>query len=820
MVEVKQGSFYLGGSAPPATDPSATQLMYDARNLTTHGVIVGMTGSGKTGLAIDLLEEALLSGISALVIDPKGDMGNLLLNFPDLRPEDFLPWVNEGDAARKGMSVPDFAAKTATDWREGLASWGIGPDRMRRLKDGAQFAIYTPGSSAGIPLNVVGSLAVPSLGWDTEEETLRDEIEGFVSSLLGMAGIDADPIASREHVLLSNLVEASWRQARDMDLASLIQQVQDPPLRKLGVFELDAFFPPKDRTALAMRLNGLVASPSFAAWLEGPPLDPRTLLEPADGKPRASIISLAHLSDTERQFVITLLLSRVVTWMRGLPGTTDLRAVVYMDEVFGFAPPTAAPPSKKPILTLLKQARAFGVGMLLATQNPVDLDYKAMSNAGAWFIGRLQTDRDKARILEGLQSASGGVDVSALDTMIGGLEQRRFVLHDTHAGEPQVFQSRWAMSYLRGPLTREQIQSLTKDAPERHARASVAPAPEPAAASAPPPLPASAPGTPQTPAPVPAEGEVPVAPAVAGGVRAFYLDPAAPWASSIGAVPGGPRLRAGVVARVHLRFDDTKAGIDHVEEWEAVWFPLERGMDPEAARPVDYDDRDLRPDPPAGALYVIPEAPIRDGDFFSRGSADLKANLTRNRNVTVFRNPSLKLYSRVGESREEFATRCDQAAQAEADRDTAKIKDRLEQRRDRLAAAVDTARRQLDQARVDAKERGHQELLAGAGSVLSILLGGRSNARSMAGRVGGALGGASSRRSMKSRAEERERVAGQRVAGREEDLRQLEQEILDDVAEIDDRWRQQGAEIEEIEIGLESADVQVDELALVWIPTA
>lgn len=813
----------LGGQVDPAShERGDTPTKLSSGDLTTHGVIVGMTGSGKTGLAIDLLEEALLSGISALVIDPKGDMGNLLLNFPDLRPEDFLPWVNEGDAARKGMSVPDFAAKTATDWREGLASWGVEPDRMRRLKEGARFAIYTPGSSAGIPLNVVGSLAVPSLGWDTEEETLRDEIEGFVSSLLGMAGIQADPIASREHVLLSNLVESSWRRGRDMDLASLIQQAQDPPLRKLGVFELDAFFPPKDRTALAMRLNGLMASPSFAAWLEGPPLDPRTLLEPADGKPRASIISLAHLSDAERQFVVTLLLSRVATWMRSLPGTTDLRAVVYMDEVFGFAPPTAAPPSKKPILTLLKQARAFGVGMLLATQNPVDLDYKAMSNAGAWFIGRLQTDRDKARILEGLQSASGGVDVSALDTMIGGLEQRKFVLHDTHEGAPQVFQSRWAMSYLRGPLTREQIQALTKDAPERQAPVPAGPAPQPAEATAgaPASVPAAAPAPPQTPAPMATEGEVPVAPVVAGGVPAFYLDPGAPWASSIGAVPGGPRLQAGVVARVQLRFDDAKAGIDHVEEWEAVWFPLQRGMDPAAARPVDYDDRDLRPDPPAGALYVIPEAPIGDGDFFSRGSADLKANLTRNRGVTVFRNPSLKLYSRAGESREEFAKRCDQAAQAGADRETAKIKDRLALRRDRLEAAVATARRQLEQAQVDARSRGQQELLAGAGSVLSILLGGRANARSMAGRVGGALGGASSRRSMKSRAEERERAGGQRLAGREEDLRQLEQQILDDVAEIDDRWRRKGAEIEEIEIGLESGDVRVDELALVWIPTA
>ncbi len=334
----------------------------------------------------------------------------------------------------------------------------------------AGFTIYTPGSGAGVPLNIIGSLACPDLSWDDDAETLRDEIEGFVSGLLGLVGVEADPISSREHILIANLVEHAWRTGRDLDMATLLAEIQRPPLRKLGVFDLDTFFPEKDRLALAMKLNGLVASPAFSSWVEGPDLDIEKLLWD-EGKPQAAIVYLAHLSDEERQFIVTLILSKVITWMRAQAGTGDLRALVYMDEVFGFVPPTAEPPAKKPILTMLKQARAFGVGMLLSTQNPVDLDYKAMSNAGTWCIGRLQTERDKARILEALQSARGDTDVSELDRTISGLDKRQFLLHNTHEPEPVLFTTRWALSYLRGPLTREQISTLTDYVPDERSSA-------------------------------------------------------------------------------------------------------------------------------------------------------------------------------------------------------------------------------------------------------------------------------------------------------------------------------------------------------------
>ena len=424
-----RGSFHLGNAIDPATGkPGADKVVVGSSDLTTHGVVVGMTGSGKTGLGVVLIEEALLAGIPVLVLDPKGDMANLALVFPDLAPASFRPWISETDAQAEGVTVDEYATKQATIWREGLESNGIGPERLQALRDAAEVTIYTPGSTAGIPLNVVGSLAAPKLSWETEAEALRDEIQSTVTSLLRLVRIDADPLASREHVLLSNLIENAWRAGRNLDLGTLIAEIQSPPLRKLGVFELDQFFPPADRTKLAFTLNALVASPTFAAWGEGEPLDPQAMLFTPEGKPRCAVVYLAHLSEEERQFVVTLVFSKLVTWMRGQQGTPDLRALAYMDEVFGYVPPSAQPPAKKPILTIFKQGRAFGLGLVLSTQNPVDLDYKAMSNAGTWLVGRLQTENDKARVLEGLRSAAGGADVAALDKAIGGLGKRQFLL--------------------------------------------------------------------------------------------------------------------------------------------------------------------------------------------------------------------------------------------------------------------------------------------------------------------------------------------------------------------------------------------------------
>ncbi len=787
--------FFLGGVVDAAGERS-DDVSYEGSDLTTHGVIVGMTGSGKTGLGVIFLEEALLSGIPTLILDPKGDMTNLLLTFPDLAPSDFEPWIDETQAKKDGKTVAEAAAGTAELWKSGLESWGISGSRIAELRDQAGFTIYTPGSTAGVPVNIVGSLAAPTaLDWDDDAETLRDEIQGFVSGLLGLVGIDADPISSREHILLSNVIEHSWRAGRDLDMASLLAQVQAPPMRKLGVFELDDFFPQDDRMELAMKLNGLIASPAFASWTEGPPLDVQSLLWDEQGRPRAAIMYLAHLSDEERQFIVTLLLSKVVTWMRTQAGSGELRALVYMDEVYGFAPPTAEPPAKRPILTLLKQARAFGVGMLLSTQNPVDLDYKAMSNAGTWCIGRLQTERDKARIVEALQSATGEADVAALDDAISGLDKRQFMLHSTRESAPTMFTTRWAMSYLAGPLTRSQIGDLMEDqAPEAIAAGGQAATSAAEPASAPTAL---------------ADDETPVMPEVADGTPVYFLDPAAPWAAEVGSDPTSKRLQAAVAARVQLLYDDTPAKINHKEEWEAIFMPLSQPFDAGAGIAADYDDRDFRKEAPADAVYVLPDAKIDTKTYFSSATTAIKNHLHGEMTVEVFRNPTLKLYSRVGESREEFFQRCDREAQDRADAETAKLRDKYETKIRSTEEKIRTAERRVEELEVDLQGRRQNEMLDQAGAVLGMLMGKRSR-RSL-----GSLG--RSRSATRSK-QQRLASAQDKVDDYLLDLQELDAELAEDVAEIDEKWDEVAGEIEPVEIGLEKTDITVQEIALVWVP--
>ena len=459
------GLFYLGKRFDlKQKQVTSDLLLYESKHLTTHAVCVGMTGSGKTGLGIALLEEAAIDGIPVIAIDPKGDMADLLLTFPELRAKDFLPWVDADEAGRRGLSTEDFAAQTAEQWTKGLAAWGQDGERITRLRDAVDLAIYTPGSTAGLPLTVLRSFDAPPPALVAQPEAYRERIASAVSGLLALLGVVVDPISSREHILLSSILDQAWRVGHNLDMASMIQAVQSPPFEKVGVLDLETFFPAKERFALAMKLNNLLASPGFASWLEGDPLDVGGLLYTRAGKPRLSIVSIAHLSDNERMFFVTILLNEVLAWIRTQPGTSSLRAVLYMDEIFGYFPPTANPPSKVPMLTLLKQGRAFGLGVVLATQNPVDLDYKGLSNAGTWFLGRLQTQRDKDRVLEGLEGASTvaghGFDRKKMDDILSGLANRVFVMNNVHEDHPAVFQTRWALSYLRGPLTREQIQTL------------------------------------------------------------------------------------------------------------------------------------------------------------------------------------------------------------------------------------------------------------------------------------------------------------------------------------------------------------------------
>ncbi|QDU86886.1 AAA-like domain protein [Pirellulimonas nuda] len=460
-----RNSFYLGRDHDLATgQTSATPLLYDSKHLTTHAVCVGMTGSGKTGLCVSLLEEAALDGIPAIVIDPKGDLGNLLLAFPKLRPEDFRPWIDPGEAARKGVDPDAFAQQTADLWRDGLAKWDQGPERVQRYVDSVERIIFTPGSSAGVPLTVLRSFNAPPQELIDDVDLYRARVGSAASGLLALLGIDADPVRSSEHIFLSNVFDHAWRAGRDLGIEQLIREIQQPPFDKVGVMELESFFPAKQRAELAMALNNLLASPAFAGWMQGAPLSVPNLLRSPEGKPRVSILSIADLDDAQRMFFVTILLNEVLAWMRTQPGTGSLRAILYMDEVFGYFPPVGAPPSKLPMLTLLKQARAFGLGVVLATQNPVDLDYKGLSNCGTWLLGRLQTERDKARVMEGLEGASAQAGAQfnkqEMERTLAGLGSRVFLINNVHEDAPRVFHTRWAMSYLRGPLSREQVKTL------------------------------------------------------------------------------------------------------------------------------------------------------------------------------------------------------------------------------------------------------------------------------------------------------------------------------------------------------------------------
>ena len=800
--------FYLGGTIDAASGERTGDLTdYDPGDLTTHGVIVGMTGSGKTGLGIIYLEEALLAGLPALIIDPKGDMTNLLLTFPELRPSDFEPWVDEAEARKEDKTLSELAAEKAALWEKGLGWWDQDGSRIAELEDSAGFTIYTPGSGAGVGINIIGSLEAPGRDWDEHAEALRDEIQGFVSGLLGLVGIEADPISSRDHILLSNLIEHSWKRGKSLDMATLLGQVQRPPIRKLGVFEMDSFFPEDDRMELAMKLNGLVASPSFASWMEGPPLDIESMLWDDSGKPQAAIVYLAHLSDEERQFIVTLLLSKVITWMRGQQGSGDLRALVYMDEVFGFAPPSAAPPSKRPILTMLKQARAFGVGMLLSTQNPVDLDYKAMSNAGTWCIGRLQTERDKARVLEALQSASGSADLDALDVTLSGLDSRQFLLHNTHADAPELFTTRWALSYLAGPLTRPQIETLMDGATPT--RAEVAEEQ---------PEPSGAPEAIGTLADEPVEGSeppavddttTPIMPEVADGVAVRYLDPAAPWIETVGGDPDSKTLTAAIAARVQMLFDDTTAKVNHREEWEAIYIPLGELFDPAGGQAVDYDERDLITTAPDGATYRLPMAPIHTKTYFSRAQTAIRDHLYRERTVQVYKNSKLKMYSRVGEPEEEFRERVDAAAEAEADAETAELRDKYESKLRKAQDRLEAAERRAQEIRVDLEGSRTTDLIDQAGALISILTG-RGSTRSVT--------TASKRRAARQSTAQRLESAEGKVGDLADELLAIDDEMREELADIDASWRDAADAIESVEIGLEKSDIAVTEAALVWIP--
>jgi Helicase HerA, central domain len=798
---------HVGGLIDQAKhERTGTELTLHSADLTTHGVIVGMTGSGKTGLGVVLIEEVLRGGIPALLIDPKGDLTNLCLTFPELDAASFRPWVDEGQARAAGLSPDDFAAAQAQLWKDGLAGWGLGSEQITALRGACDFTIYTPGSRSGVGLNIVGSLHVP----DTDDaETIADEILGFVSGLLGLVGITADPLSSREHILLSNLVQQAWASQQDLDLPTLVGQVQQPPLQKLGVFEIDEFFPPKDRQQLALKLNGLLASPAFAAWGEGTALDIDALLFTPDDKPRCAIVTTAHLSDDERQFVTSLVLAKLVTWMRRQSGTSDLRVLLYMDEVMGYLPPSAMPPTKKPIMTLMKQARAFGVGVVLATQNPVDIDYKAISNAGTWMIGRLQTERDKDRLLDGMSAAAGGVDVKAVGDTISGLGKREFVIRLADKDRPEVFTSRWAMSYLRGPLTRDQIEQVmgTETAtPELPATA----VPVSATKDAAPPTSTETPAPPTAAATATDADTTSLMPAVADGVTVRWVATSAAWLADIGGDPAGTVLEPAILARVHLRYDEAKADLIHDVDHHAALFPLDASIDATRSAEVAFADTDLLTAAPAAAVYRLTSAPIGDTTTWKQVERSLIDHLVLTGSLELYFNKELKLYSQPDESAEDFRARCAQAAQAAAEGEKAELATKHAAKVAKLDGQLEAAQDRASVVKEQAADRKRGNLLRAAGDLLGGIFGSRRSAATK-------IGSAADRLTRTADGERVEEATG-KVERLELQRNELDASLAADTTAVDAKWSTAAAAVSTLPVGLERTDVKVTQLLLAWVP--
>jgi len=793
--------FYIGRVFDEKTGKvTADTVRYDPADLTTHAFITGMTGSGKTGLCITLLEEAALQGIPAIVIDPKGDLTNLLLHFPNLAPEDFEPWIDPDMARREGKGVKQAASEASSNWRKGLAEWDIPTERIADLQRSVAFTVFTPGSDSGIPVSVLSSLAAPDLQWEGNEEALREQISSTVTALLGLVGyLDIDPVRSREHILLANIFELAWSMGRDVDLAELIRQVQSPPFEKLGALSVDAFFPSPDRNQLAVTINNILAAPAFQIWREGQPLDVQALLRSEDGRPRHAVFYLAHLPDAERMFFVTLLLAAVETWMRTQAGASTLRALLYMDEIHGYLPPVANPPSKGPLLRMLKQARAFGLGLMLATQNPVDMDYKALSNAGTWFVGKLQTERDKERLLDGLEGAGAGGSRASLDRSIGRLAKRVFLLHNVHSRGPILLHSRWAMNFLAGPLTRAQIPALNKLA----GTAPAAPASRREAARA----------------GAPTDESSLTRPPLAAGVREYFLplSKGLPEAFAAAGRPQQPaaqargiRYRAALLAAARVRILERRYGIDsEVERAVLIESPDRRGAvrwDEFSYQGPSLDEAEAIPAPDARFDPLDP--PLDDGRLMTALQHDFTDWVYRNVSISVRANPSLKIYAGPEVSQADFEARCSEAAGKARDREQATKTATLDRQIKAGAARLAREERELQQDQQDLQNR---KLEAGA-NLLELGAGFLGFGRKKS--VGTQF--TKQRLTQTAKADVEESV--QSIEQLKKQLADLQEQRAALTAEIAGRWSQAAGETSEITITPKKTDVYVHMFGIAWLP--
>ena len=780
------------------------KVHYDPDDLTTHGVITGMTGSGKTGLGVIMLEEAALQGIPAIVVDPKGDLTNLLLHFPDLLPEDFKPWVDRDAARRAGIEVEEAAQKAAALWKNGLASYGIEKPQLEALSESVDYAIYTPGSDAGLPVSILASLSAPPIPWEGNKEILREKISSTVTALLGLVGFkDIDPVRAKEHILLSNIFEEAWREGKDLDMGSLISRVQSPPFTKLGVLSLAQFYPEDERFELAMRLNNFLAAPAFQSWLEGQPLDIGKILFTPDGKPRHSVFYLAHLDDQERMFFITLLYTAIETWMRTQKGSGSLRALIYFDEVAGYLPPVSNPPSKTIILRLLKQARAFGIGLLLATQNPVDLDYKALSNAGTWMIGKLQTEQDKARLLDGLEGASPGVDRGAFDRMISLLDKRVFLLHNVHEDEPQVFHTRWAMNYLPGPLTRTQIPELNalvsaKSHKVAGSKASAAEKEEKAQQSS-------------------LGRDVP--PSIPGSVSVHYL-PVEKGPSqalkdagkSLAGETPQPRYvyRPVLAGQARVAFLDRKHNISHEAVFTVRIEELRRkGLvrwEDYTTEPMDMDALGNDPRPEA-AFESLDDLAVDDSKYVNSLATDFEDWIYRTQTMTIRVNETLGIAAGPEVSEEAFLEMCDAAAEEKKETEIDVLEKKYQAKLKKLEEKLQKETMEWEEDKQDLNHRRMEEAGKGLENLLSLVSGRRRS-----------LTTSLTKRRMTAKAKTDVEESEQDIENVEKEIETMKAELAEELEEVKAHWEEAQEEVITEPVSPFKKNIFMEMFGLLWVP--
>jgi hypothetical protein len=797
----KLGAFYLGRGYDLTTKQLQDDLvMYDSKDLVTHGAVLGMTGSGKTGLCLALLEEAAMDGIPLIAIDPKGDLGNALLTFPNLSAAEFKPWVNADDARRQGISVDDFAQQQSGLWKKGLADWGQSPDRIRKLRETVDMAIYTPGSNAGLPVSILSSLDYPSSGLMEDAEALGDRIESNVSSMLGLMDIEADPVQSSEHILLSNIIGYCWKKGQNVSLENLVRHIQQPPMHKIGVVDTGSFMPEAKRTAFAMKLNNLIASPGFASWLEGEPLDIQRMYYTAEGKPRITIFNIAHLSDSERMFFVSLLLNQLLGWMRSQQGTTSLRALFYMDEIYGYLPPSAMPPSKKPMMILLKQARAFGLGILVATQNPVDLDYKALANIGTWWIGRLQTERDKARLLDGLEGAISGsgarFDRRQVENAISGLGNRVFLMNNVHEDGPVVFHVRWLMSYLSGPLARDQVKRLmdpirpTRKNAEATEDAGFLP---PGASSA------------------PAADRNTIKPRLPEGTAEFFL-PCDVSADTLCYVPA-------ILRNAIVNFDDARrriSGRSSVTLVNPIDIANQRVLwDQFIEIPRDVDLSKWNSQAVEGAEFTdLPGAAMKSSTYTSIRK-DYADWVYANHTLEVSYSPVLNAYSNPGEKVDEFKARITQTARELRDQaieelrvKTARTVKSLEDKVAKARVKVDTQKSQASSAKISA-----------AVNIGTSILGAFFGRKSGLGAVGSLMKGSNVNSATRVMREDQEAAAAEaQLNALDEDMAELNRTLEDETGKIREQFDPTTLTLETCKLTPAKNKIQADAIGILWLP--